>query len=42
MRWIGRLGAAAFVDFSGATEVEENRFLPELFAALRADVAALR
>ena len=41
MRWIGRLGASAFADFSGTTEAEENRFLTELFAALRADVAAL-
>jgi hypothetical protein len=41
MRWIGRLGASAFADFSGTTEAEENRFLSELFAALRADIAAL-
>ncbi len=38
MRWIGRLGASAFSDFSGRVEAEENRYLARLFAALRADV----
>jgi hypothetical protein len=38
MRWIGRLGASAFSDFSGRVEAEEDRFLARLFAALRADV----
>lgn len=39
MRWLGRLGATAFGEFTGPTEVEENRFLYEMFAALREDVA---
>ena len=38
MRWLGRLGASAFGDFSGRTELEENLFLYELFDALRRDV----
>ncbi len=38
MRWIGRLGASAFSDFSGRVEAEENSYLARLFAALRADV----
>lgn len=38
MRWIGRLGATAFGEFTGATEVEENRFLYDVFAALREDI----
>jgi hypothetical protein len=42
MRWLGRLGANAFADFSGKTEAEENRFLSLLFAALRADIGALQ
>jgi len=41
MRWLGRLGASAFGEFTGATEIEENRFLYEMFAALREDVAAM-
>ena len=39
MRWLGRLGASAFGDFSGRTELEENLFLYETFEALRKDVA---
>jgi hypothetical protein len=35
MRWLGRLGASAFGDFSGRTELEENLFLYETFEALR-------
>jgi hypothetical protein len=38
MRWLGRLGATAFGDFSGRTELEENLFLYEMFEALRKDV----
>ncbi len=41
MRWLGRLGATAFGEFSGRVEVEENRFLTLLFAALRQDLSAL-
>jgi hypothetical protein len=37
MRWLGRLGANAFGDFSGRTELEENLFLYEMFEALRKD-----
>jgi hypothetical protein len=42
MRWLGGLGATAFGDFEGLSEIEENRFLASLFAAMREDVAALR
>jgi hypothetical protein len=38
MRWLGRLGANAFGNFSGRTELEENLFLYEMFEALRKDV----
>jgi hypothetical protein len=38
MRWLGRLGANAFGDFSGRTELEENLFLYEMFEAMRKDV----
>ena len=38
MRWLGGLGASAFGDFSGRTELEENLFLYETFDALRKDV----
>ncbi|MCC6930300.1 MAG: hypothetical protein IT359_15045 [Gemmatimonadaceae bacterium] len=41
MRWLGGLGASAFGDFTGSSEVEENRFLYEMFSAMRLDVAAL-
>jgi hypothetical protein len=41
MRWLGGLGSTAFDDFAGRSEAEENRFLMELFGALRQDVAAL-
>jgi hypothetical protein len=41
MRWLGGLGSTAFGDFEGTSEAEENRFLTELFGALRQDVAAL-
>ena len=38
MRWLGRLGANAFGNFSGRTELEENLFLYETFEALRRDI----
>ena len=38
MRWLGGLGASAFGEFSGRTELEENLFLYETFDALRQDV----
>jgi hypothetical protein len=38
IRWLGRLGASAFGDFTGRTELEENLFLYETFEALRRDV----
>jgi hypothetical protein len=42
MRWLGGLGATAFGEFTGQAEVEENRFLYGIFAALRTDILALR
>ena len=41
MRWLGNLGATAFGDFEGASEVQENRFLAGMFEAVRADLAEL-
>ncbi|MDP1857593.1 MAG: hypothetical protein Q8K82_02920, partial [Gemmatimonadaceae bacterium] len=41
MRFFGGLGSSAFGDFAGQTEAEENRFLSELFVALRRDFAAV-
>ena len=41
MRFIGNLGFTAMNDYSGGVEAEENRFLTELFAAMRADVKAI-
>jgi hypothetical protein len=41
MRWLGGLGANAFGDFSGRSELEENQYLTELFRMLRQDVGAL-
>ena len=41
MRWLGGLGATAFGDFTGNSEAEENRFLYEVFSAMRQDIAAL-
>ena len=41
MRWLGNLGFGAMTDFAGTVEEEENRFLTELFRAMRADMAAL-
>lgn len=41
VRWLGGLGAGAMDEFSGRAEEDENRFLAELFVALREDFAAL-
>jgi hypothetical protein len=38
MRWLGRLGASAFGEFTGRTELEENLFFYEMFEAMRRDV----
>ena len=38
MRWLGGLGAGAFSEFSGRTELEENLFLYEMWEALRKDI----
>ena len=38
MRFLGNLGFTAMSDFAGTVEEEENRFLAEAFAALRADI----
>jgi hypothetical protein len=40
MRFLGNLGFTAMSDYAGKVEDEENRFLAETFAALRADIAA--
>jgi hypothetical protein len=40
MRWLNSLGGTAFGDFSGRAELEEDRFLLELFGALRKDFQA--
>ena len=42
MRFLGSLGAHAVGDLDGKVEVEEDRFLHDGFAALQADVRALR
>jgi len=41
MRWLGNLGFTAMSDFAGNVEEEENRFLIELFRAMRTDMEAL-
>ena len=41
MRFLGTLGFTAMSDYAGQVEEEENRFLAEGFAALRADIASL-
>jgi hypothetical protein len=41
MRFLGSLGFTAMSDYAGGVEAEENRFLAEMFAAMRADVKAL-
>lgn len=42
MRFLGSLGFTAMNDYAGGVEAEENRFLAEMFAAMRADVRALQ
>lgn len=41
MRWLGNLGFTAMSDFAGSVEEEENRFLVELFRAMRGDMEQL-
>ncbi len=41
-RFLGGLGGAAFSEFDGPAEQEENRFNAELFQAMREDLRALR
>lgn len=41
MRFIGSLGFTAMNDYAGGVEAEENRFLAEMFGAMRADIRAL-
>lgn len=41
MRFLGNLGFTAMSDFAGTVEEEENRFLAEVFRAMRADLAGL-
>ncbi len=40
MRFIGNLGFTAMSDYAGKVEAQENRFIQQAFAALRADVNA--
>ncbi len=42
MRFLGNLGFTAMSDYAGRVEEEENRFIAEVFGAMRADFAALR
>ena len=41
LRFLGSLGFTAMSDFAGKSEAEENRFIAEAFAALRADSRTL-
>jgi hypothetical protein len=41
MRFLGNLGFTALSDYAGKVEEEEDRFLSEAFAALRADLDSL-
>ncbi|MDQ8162058.1 MAG: hypothetical protein P3C10_05680 [Gemmatimonadota bacterium] len=41
MRFLGTLGFTAMSDYAGTVEDEENRFIAEVMAAMRADVRAL-
>ena len=41
VRWFGSLGNAALSDFRQGAEREADRFVGELWSALRADVLAL-
>ncbi|MEI6740360.1 MAG: hypothetical protein WCK74_08615 [Gemmatimonadaceae bacterium] len=40
LRWLGSLGFTAMRDYAGRVEEEENRFLADLFTAMRQDLAA--
>jgi hypothetical protein len=41
VRWLGTLGFTAVSEHEGAADEEEDRFLVELFRALRDDLTAL-
>ncbi len=41
MRFLGNLGFGAMSDYAGTVEEQENRFIAEAFAAMRADIKAL-
>lgn len=41
MRFLGNLGFTAMSDYAGTVEEQENRFIAEAFAAMRADIAGL-
>jgi hypothetical protein len=41
LRFLGALGFTAMSDFAGQSETEENRFLADAFAAMRADAESL-
>jgi hypothetical protein len=41
MRFLGTLGFTAMSDYAGTVEDEENRFIAEVMAAMRADVRAI-
>jgi hypothetical protein len=41
LRFLGSLGWTAMNDFSGTSEVEENRFSADAFGAMRADIRGL-
>jgi hypothetical protein len=42
VRMLGNLGFGAMNDYQGTVEAEEHRFVAEGFAAMRADIAALK
>lgn len=41
MRFLGNLGFTAMSDYAGKVEDQENRFIAEAFAAMRADIRAI-
>lgn len=41
MRFLGSLGFTAMSDYAGRVEEQENRFIAEAFAAMRADIRAI-
>ncbi len=41
MRFLGNLGFTAMSDYAGKVEEQENRFIAEAFAAMRADIRAI-